>query len=91
MTLRHVGGSEDLGTAVGEFSPGAWECGCVLCLAWSQEPPLGEEGMDEERRVPWRPLRSLQKHEGSEGKSQDTLLETAYSRGPGAQELRVWR
>lgn len=77
MTLRHVDGSGDLETVVGGFSPGAQGWGCALHLAWPQEPPLGEKGMDEECRIPQRSPRSLQKHAGGEDKSQDTLLETA--------------
>lgn len=61
-------GAQRLGKGVGAVS-------CALCLAWSQEPPLGEKGM--EYTTPQRPLRNHQKHTGDKDKSQDLHLENA--------------
>lgn len=62
MTLKHVDISGDLGTVGERFLPGTWgsqrlgkgggAVSSALCLAWAQEPPLGEKGMESSTHLP---------------------------------------
>lgn len=86
-------GLRDLGTAgvdahqeLGALEATEGQLCSLPGLAWPQEPPHGEEGMEEKHMAPQRPPRSQQEYTGGEDKRQDTLLETtrppACSRGP---------